>query len=306
MSYTEEAMTEKQPKTELFCILARNAPTAVIFRRGPSKRVLLIKWNLKNDMFEIGQWLKGRIYERRCDLSPKGEKLIYFAANWKYHKGPGSWTAISKPPYLSAVAMWPKGDGWGGGGLLDSELTILLNHREGEMKLADDFFLGKNVKVRPFGEHAGWGEDDPIYHTRLIRDGWYVVQEGRVKKPDWYAKIVWVYQEPRVYEKKSPKSKTGLALHMRIKGINEREKSWYLIDHEIVSNDGNSVLSLPRTSWADWDSNGDLLYADAGKLLRLPYSNKPENFNTDNVKEIADFNDLKFEEKAPPKEVLKW
>jgi hypothetical protein len=43
---------------------------------------LLIKWHLKSDTFEIGQWFKGRIYERRCDLSPSGELLAYFAAKY--------------------------------------------------------------------------------------------------------------------------------------------------------------------------------------------------------------------------------
>ena len=90
-------------KANLFVISARNAPCGVIFRRGPSKQVLLIKWNLRNDTFESGQWLKGRIYERRCDLSPNGEKLIYFAGNYRNQNGPLTWTAVSKAPYL---ALW--------------------------------------------------------------------------------------------------------------------------------------------------------------------------------------------------------
>lgn len=76
-------MQIRKPSARLFVIAARNAPIALIFRRGPSKQVLLIGWNLEDDTFEIGQWLKGRIYERRCDLSPEGEMLLYFAANWR-------------------------------------------------------------------------------------------------------------------------------------------------------------------------------------------------------------------------------
>jgi hypothetical protein len=52
----------------LYVILARKSPLGVVFRRGPSNQVLLIKWNTADDSFEYGQWLKGRIYERRCDL----------------------------------------------------------------------------------------------------------------------------------------------------------------------------------------------------------------------------------------------
>jgi hypothetical protein len=96
----------------LYAILARRSPVAVLFRRGPSKQVLLIRWNTNDDSLLPGQWLKGRIYERRCDLSPDGDLLLYFAANWK--KPYLSWSAVSRPPYLTALALWPKGDGWGG------------------------------------------------------------------------------------------------------------------------------------------------------------------------------------------------
>ena len=79
--------------TRLFAILARETSLAVVLRRGPSKQVQLIQWDRANDRFEYGQWFKGRIYERRCDLSPSGDKLIYFAA--KYKKPLFSWTAVS-------------------------------------------------------------------------------------------------------------------------------------------------------------------------------------------------------------------
>ena len=73
----------------LYAILARESHRAVVFRRGPSKQVLLVSWNTDTDAFTEGQWLKGRIYERRCDLSPDGELLLYFAANWKERTGRG-------------------------------------------------------------------------------------------------------------------------------------------------------------------------------------------------------------------------
>jgi hypothetical protein len=46
-------------------ILARKANTAVIIRRGPSKSVCPMLWDRSNDTFKLGQWLRGRIYERR-------------------------------------------------------------------------------------------------------------------------------------------------------------------------------------------------------------------------------------------------
>ena len=108
-----------QPSARLYALIARDARRAVVFRRGPSKQVLVLLWNLKDDVLVPGQWFKGRIYERRCDLSPDGEMLAYFAAK---HRGPfGTWTAVSRPPYLTALALWPKGDAWGGGALFEDE-----------------------------------------------------------------------------------------------------------------------------------------------------------------------------------------
>ncbi len=37
----------------LYAILAREAPTGVVFRRGPSRQVQLIRWNLKDDILEM-------------------------------------------------------------------------------------------------------------------------------------------------------------------------------------------------------------------------------------------------------------
>jgi hypothetical protein len=67
----------------LHAILAREAPKAVVFRRGPSGQVCTLGWDLETDTFTMGQWLKGRIYEYRSDLSPNGEFMIYFATDFR-------------------------------------------------------------------------------------------------------------------------------------------------------------------------------------------------------------------------------
>ena len=173
-------------QVRLYAIIARKTPVAVVFRRGPSKQVQLISWNTKEDSFEYGQWFKGRIYERRCDLSPAGDLLIYFAA--KYREPRYSWTAISRPPYLTALALWQKGDGWGGGGQFVSESRIDLNHRPEEMVLAAGFSIPTRFKVRSLGERPGLGEDDPVWSARLMRDGWTLTSYPTGTKDDFGAK----------------------------------------------------------------------------------------------------------------------
>jgi hypothetical protein len=87
----------------LKCILARKADVGVILRRGPSKQVAVLKWDLKKDQFEEGQWLKGRIYEDRCDLSPNGLKFAYCATDYRPNRDIDGWEAISQCPYLTAL-----------------------------------------------------------------------------------------------------------------------------------------------------------------------------------------------------------
>jgi hypothetical protein len=190
----------------LYALIARVRRVGVVFRRGPSNQVRLIRWTLNNDRFQPGQWLKARVYPLRCDLSPDGELLCYFAAN--YRAPYATWTAVSRPPYFTALALWPKGDAWGGGGLFDSSMRLRLNHRrepyhrKNEMALADGFKLPKRFAVEPLWEHAGWGEDDPIRAMRLERDGWLFVQAAQgVRREDVGAPIGATAETPEIVAK---------------------------------------------------------------------------------------------------------
>lgn len=69
----------------IHAILARESDTAVVFRRGPSNKTAVLKWDLQTDSFDLGQWFYGSFYPYRCDISPDGRRLVYFAA--KYGRG---------------------------------------------------------------------------------------------------------------------------------------------------------------------------------------------------------------------------
>lgn len=112
----------------LHIILANTRPRAVILRRGPSDWYHLVLWDTQQDTFDHGAWFRGRIYEERCDLSPDGELFLYFALqgnkwNTDYR---GSWTAVSRPPWLAALTLWPQGDTWGGGGCFADNRKLIL------------------------------------------------------------------------------------------------------------------------------------------------------------------------------------
>ncbi len=283
--------------TRLYFIIARQARKAVVFRRGPSKSVRLLSWDLATDTLTGGQWFKGRLYERRCDLSPDGELLVYFAA--KHHGPLGSWTAISRPPYLKALALWPKGDGWGGGGLFDDTRTLRLNHRPGaESHLYDGFSVPKGFRVSPLGERPGWGEDDPIHSLRLMRDGWRIVSDGETSGYRRKGPFLWTYETPAVMDKALGAAKARLRVSLH--GIGARRGAWYNQTAQVVGVADEVLADLGPIDWADIDPNGDILLARDGCLYRLPWPRATEPVL------VADLGGMTFEPCAAPGFAAGW
>lgn len=111
---------------KLFVIQARDVSNAIILRRGPRAWYHLIAWDTATDELEHGAWIKGRIYADRCDLSPDGKLFLYFVHQPRTFRALGAWTALSRPPWLKALALWPNGDTYGGGGRFTGSRMIAL------------------------------------------------------------------------------------------------------------------------------------------------------------------------------------
>lgn len=280
----------------IYVLLARRSPSAVIFRRGPSSQVLTLAWDTSDDTIRPGQWFRGRIYERRCDLSPSGEKLIYFAAK---HRPPyGTWTAVSRPPYLTALALWPKGDAWGGGGLFANERTIELNHPVSQSALAPEFRLPRSISVVPHGARSGAGEDDPLLSARLTRDGWKLADEGEIRQESSRAPVSWTFPRHQVWQKR----RGGWTLEMRLLGMHERDGAWYVLEHRLLDASGTAHVDFGRSDWADWARDGDVLLAREGRLYRLPIGAEGPGA----LREIADLRPMKFHNVEPPPGAKQW
>lgn len=117
-----------RPPPRLFVIVASGSPRAVVLRRGPSSWTQLILWETRGDVFTAGAWFRGRIYEDKCDLSPDGQLFLYatFQGSRTHAKVTTSWTAISRPPWLHALALWPMGTTYGGGGRFTGNRRVVL------------------------------------------------------------------------------------------------------------------------------------------------------------------------------------
>ena len=127
-------MSRNAPPPRLFVIVASAANEAVIFQKGPAEWCHIVRWNTADDSFHRGAWIKARIYAERCDLSPNGKLLLYFALQGGRYRTDyrGSYTAVSRTPWLKALVLWPEGDTWGGGGRFTSDDHVVL--RAGGLK----------------------------------------------------------------------------------------------------------------------------------------------------------------------------
>lgn len=155
-----EMVTQSRPR--LSVLLACEAPVGVVFRRGPSKMVRVYLWDRDRDKFKPCQRFKGRILTSMSDTSPDGRFMIYSAMGgsaWAIPAIGGTWTAISRVPSLTAIALWGQsGSTWGCGGMFTSNHSYWLGSDANTFLIRDTNLL--------------WRERKRPNHSSVQRDGW--------------------------------------------------------------------------------------------------------------------------------------
>lgn len=338
--YASIKRVSKKAHCRIDGIVAREAPVAVIFRRGPSQYCQLLTWNLETDEITPGQWIHGKVFTRRCDLSPNGAYLISGISDYsrnrrsaveqyglKYEHMASGWTAISKPPFFTALALWFSGDSWNGGGLFESDRLVKVNSNphwhtaikpSGPVK-AKDLKLGGSEDEPLFTlllESRGWITQSP-YHVRMKnKEQWFKSQmkllaadvfsmlREREGKLDWLQALL---QLPE-FEMLSAGCKTKRfdSGQLRFeewmepgKGLDGMKERWSVIDAN-----GTTVKAWePRShhpQFLDVDHNGRILFGEMGCLYAW------ENFPKAKPTLIADLNDNVFEPIAPTEWAKSW
>ncbi len=226
--------------------------------------------------------MRGRIYERRSDLSPDGHYMIYFAMNGRWH-GPakGSWTAISRAPYLKAVTLLPKGDCWNGGGLFTSHDRFWLNDGYCHAAAHDRNEVRRDTEFQPDG---GVGNEClGVYFPRLLRDGWALTSRPTNRTPG-----------PFVFEKPFAR---GWSLRKRAYASfpTRQGTGCYWDEHDLVHHRREIVTAFPDWEWAEVDGKR-LVWAQGGML-------HCGNVNASGLAEpgvLIDLNSMEFEPIAAP------
>ncbi|HSF95533.1 MAG TPA: hypothetical protein VLA52_10960 [Thermohalobaculum sp.] len=251
-------MAKSASLARLHVLLAREAAAAVVIRRGPAKAVGIFGWNRETGEITPGQWLRGRIYERRCDLSPDGRHLIYFAMNgkWQDPVSKGSWTAISRAPWLKAVTFYPWGDCWVGGGLFLDNRRYWLNGGGGPGPMgweSPDLVRDETFRPEGYGNNECLG----VYFPRLMRDGWERLNyDPAHPRPGLHETV----------EFRKPLAGGWMLWKAARAGGAPRGRAIYWDTH-MLEGPGGELLDRPQWDWADRD--GDcLLYAEGGCLWR--------------------------------------
>lgn len=292
-------MERSEPvSARLHAILARESNRSVIFRRGPSDQVAVIGWDRGSDTFQLGQWFHGRIYEYRCDLTPDGKHLLYFAADYARRKEGEesgaesrftSWTAISRVPYLKALALWWNGTGWNGGGLFRSNREFWLNRPPERIAETVPERNSREFREVPppekLQEEFGWGsagECPMVYCPRLERDGWRL------------AKVV--DEAVFFYEKPLPGGVRLTKIFCCDWSCKRPGYGVYYENHELRSESGALLLDAPGWRWADYDARRKrIVFAENGAICALPLARWDSP-----PKLLCDFNAMKFEPRPAP------
>jgi hypothetical protein len=269
-------MEQNAVPARLHAILASKSPYAIVIRRGNSKQTAAILWNRQDDSFTIGQWLKGKIYHYRCDISPNGKYWIYFALG----KGGKTYTAAALTPYLNAIDFYEKNDAWNGGGLFLNDKTYWLNE-SGRF----EYTLKRKSFLKVSNEYPNYpnaqSECPYIYSIRLERDGW--------ECEDWNWDNV-----PVTLTKKIDDVWRLIKLFFA-GGKRPIGKGVYYEEHKLLNVKSGEEIKFSDWEWEDMDGDR-LVFAERGKI----YAAQIGEILNGEKKELYDFNNMKFEAiKAP-------
>lgn len=172
-------MTAPAPP-RIYCIRATEAAIVAVFRRGPTNWSHIGKWDLARRCYEPGAWFHARIFPRRCDLSPDGRFLSYFA-----HKPTSTWelgeayVAISKLPWLTALHAFATCGTWTRG-------YFFTTNTGGDVHEVRDLPIPYRLQSIPIVQFAterrrGW-EEAPDCPPRNPRDMWDTGRNARIQR----------------------------------------------------------------------------------------------------------------------------
>lgn len=257
----------KAPPRRVSVFFASDAPVGVLLKRGPTDWVQLVKWDVQTDQFEAGQWMKARVDENSFDLSPDGRLIVYWArSNTK--RDLREWTAVSKPPYFTALALWPWIGSYFGGGFFESSTRLWISTGGGEVKLHPNFEpcpleVSTALKELSLRQRS-------IYQRRLLRRGWRCIQAADEPMPlrstapkammRAFREAPPIKQPWEIWEWQSPK---GEIIRM-LSYFSPYGRTKDTLFYQRLPNGEEQLIEYPVL---DWDQRGRMVRVEGGKVF---------------------------------------
>jgi hypothetical protein len=271
----------------IFGIPATRAPVVAVLARGPSRWMRLGKWDVERDAYEHGAWLAGTVYQQRCDLSPDGRWLAYFAlkpssrwdAGWTY-------VAISRLPWFTALAAWGTDGTWTRGvRFVDDRARWIADPDEGD---------AAPLRAR-FGLEVRRAETFSVERDR----GWTETEDTPPREDD----DAWDEKRARrvTMGKRSPADgDVRLIVGGRFAAFRDVRNYdpgvWYALER------AGRLETLEGVQWADWDGHGRLLLATTDARLEV----RTEPFGERAVVWRHDVSTDRPDPQPPPPEARSW
>ena len=267
----------------LFGIPALDAPVVAVLRRGPSGWAGVGRWDVDAMTYEHGAWLRGTLYPQRCDLSPDGRWLAYFALKNTTRWSLGAtYVAISKLPWLTALAAWGTCGTWTRGLHFDLDPSVWTVGEPDEGALA------------PLRGRLGLAVTAPASFAAERRRGWAEVPGSppRAKDDMW--------DERRAAALKLAKPRPGDAeTVLEVSGTYAAFRSGPRTA-DVAYRVGGTPL--PDAQRADWAADGRLLVATRGGELQAREAGTPSV----PVAVVAALAQQEPAPSSPPPEARKW
>jgi hypothetical protein len=232
------------------------APVVAVLRRGPTDWSQVSLWDLEAMSYVPGAWLRGTLYPQRCDVSPDGKYLCYFAFKPRTTWAAGStYVAVSRLPWLHALAAWGTPGTWSRG------LHFTSNSQERpeapDVGSADGLAFGLRASVAAsflVERRRGWREsaDTP---PRTSDDMW---DEQRGDAVEMF---------------KTDPTGSGAILRVRghiaafRSGPDGSSKAMYTLEM------ARGLRTLDDVQWAEWSHDGRLLVATNDGRLQVRQGN---------------------------------
>lgn len=272
----------------LFVYLAKDAPVGVVLRRGPTAWSRLSLWQTDTDHIDHGQWIKGRVYERRSDVSHDGSLFAAFVrqsgGRSEHPRGSDTWIAVSRPPYFSALALWFIGGTYYTGGFFPrpGELWLgFLDEPTPDIGSLPPWLRTSEPRDIAYVDGSPDWTERTVHFNRLLRDGWALADR------DPHASL---------WQRRHPVHRQTLVMLHAFDDF-ARFGGPYALDFSIIDAAGVEHR-LGEATWADWDQRGRLAMARNGRLL---VSDDGTSF-----REIADFNGQTPDPQPAPEQARAW